>query len=93
MSRLLEELPVGTPVHAKDGVRVGEVRAVYGSGDGRVAEFLLVRWSVRDEEALVAADEVTQISEQGVTLGKNAGSYDLLAAFDPSANPMLHRLV
>ena len=93
MPRLLEELQPGTPVRANDGTQVGEIRAVYGSGNGRVAEFLLVYWNKRGEEALIAADEVTQVSDDdGVVLARSEGSYDQLPAFDPSVNPMLHRL-
>jgi hypothetical protein len=92
MPRLLEELTPGTPVRAADGSLLGEVRAVYGSGNGLVAEFLLVYWHKRGEEALVAADEVTRVTEDGVDLARNDSTYEQLAAFDPSVNPMLHRL-
>jgi hypothetical protein len=92
MPRLLEELQPGTPVCANDGGQVGEIRAVYGSGNGRVAEFLLVHWLKRGEEALVAADEVTRVSDDGVELARSAAAYEQLPAFDPSVNPMLHRL-
>ena len=92
MSKLLEELQPGTPVRAHDGTQIGEIRAVYGSGKARVAEFLLVHWIKRGEEALVAADEVTNVNEDGVLLGRSEAIYEQLAAFDPSANPLLHRL-
>ncbi len=92
MPRLLEELQPGTPVLANDGTQVGEIRAVYGSGNARVAEFLLVLWNKRGEEALVGSDEVTNVTEHGVLLARNEASYEQLASFDPSANPMLHRL-
>ena len=92
MPRLLDQLEPGTPVLANDGLRVGDVRAIYGSGDARVVEFLLVHWTERDEDALVGADEVTTVGDDGVTLGKHAASYADLPAFDPSANPVLHRL-
>ncbi len=92
MSKLLADLPAGTPVRANDGTDIGEVRAVYGSGEARVAEFLLVFWRKRGEEALVAADEVESVGTQGVTLSRSEGIYDDLPAFEPSVNPMLHRL-
>ncbi len=92
MSRLLEDLVPGTPVRDDSGAHVGEIRAVYGSGAGRGAEFLLVRWTARDEDALVPADEVSRIDEQGVTLVSSEATYEQLPAFDPSANPMLRRL-
>lgn len=92
MPRLLEELQPGTPVLAQDGTQLGDIRAVYGYGNGRVAEFLLVHWDKRGEDALVAADEVTQVSDDGVTLSRSGSAYDQLPAFDPSVNPLLHRL-
>lgn len=92
MPRLLEDLQPGTPVQAANGEPVGEVRAVYGLGDARVAEYLLVYWSDRGEEALLNADEVSTITNQGVVLRSNGSSYVDLPAFDPSTNPMLHRL-
>ena len=92
MARLLEDQPPGTRVFDADHAPVGEVRAVYGSGDGRLAEFVLVYWTKRGEAALVPADDVTAIEENGIILTHKAGAYDGLAAFDPSANPMLHRL-
>lgn len=91
MPRLLEELAPGTPVRTAGGVLAGEVRAVYGSGEARSAEFLLVFWTGRNEEALIGAEEVLNIaSDGGVEL--RCTSYDELPAFDPSANPQLHRL-
>lgn len=92
MPKLLEELQSGTPVRSHDGTQIGEIRAVYGSGNARVAEFLLVHWLKRDEDALVAADEVTNVDDDGVLLGHSEAAYEQLAAFDPSANPLLHRL-
>ncbi len=91
MSRLLEELRPGTPVRTSDGANAGEVRAVYGSGQARGAEFLLVYWTGREEETLIGADEVLSIAaDGGVEL--RCTSYPELPAFDPSANPQLHRL-
>jgi hypothetical protein len=88
----LEDLKPGTPVLTTDGTTVGEIRAVYGSGNARVAEFLQVHWNKRGEDALVAADEVTNVTDDGVVLARSEASYEQLAAFDPSANPLLHRL-
>lgn len=89
---MLAELRNGTPVRGNDGSALGEVRAVYGAGEGRVAEFLLVHWQSRGEATLVAADEVTRIEEDGVVLAGRASSYDNLPSFDPAKNPLLHRL-
>lgn len=92
MPRLLEELRPGTPVLDSNGTDVGEVRAVYGSGDARTVEFVLVYWTSRGEEALVPADEAMNVDDHGVTLRQSAASYDERPAFNPSANPLLHRL-
>jgi hypothetical protein len=92
MPRLLEDLQPGTPVQAANGEQVGEVRAVYGLGDARAAEYLLVYWTERGEEALLNAEEVSTITDQGAVLRSNGSSYADLPAFEPSANPMLHRL-
>jgi uncharacterized protein (DUF433 family) len=92
MTRLLEDLQPGTPVFDGEGTRVGEIRAVYASGEARGAEFLLVYWDRRGEEALVPADDVAEMTDAGVVLMSSAATYDELAAFDPAANPALHRL-
>lgn len=92
MPRLLEDLQPGTAVSAANGERVGEVRAVYGLGDGRAAEYLLVYWTQRDEEALLDAEEVSTITNEGVVLRSSGYTYADLPAFEPSANPMLHKL-
>ncbi|HET7815887.1 MAG TPA: PRC-barrel domain-containing protein [Candidatus Baltobacteraceae bacterium] len=92
MATLLEEVTPGTPVVDRTGESLGEVRAVYGSGEGRLAEFVLVFWTARGAEALVPADDVESVSGGRVTLMGSAASYESLAAFDPSANPQLHRL-
>lgn len=92
MPRLLEELQPGAPVRDTNGSQIGEVRAVYGSGNARGAEFLLVFWTSRGEEALVPADEAMSVGDEGVTLRQSAASYEDRPAFDPAANPLLHRL-
>jgi hypothetical protein len=92
MPRLLEELSAGTPVRDNTGAQVGEVRAVYGSGDGRGAEYILVYWTQRGEEALIPADEAMNVADDGVTLRQSGAAYGDRPAFDPSANPLIHRL-
>ncbi len=92
MPRLLEELQPGTPVRDDAGASVGEIRAVYGSGDAQSAEFLLVYWSGREEEALVPADEVMHVGDDGITLRQSVLAYEDQPAFDPASNPALHRL-
>lgn len=92
MPRLLENLQPGTAVQAANGESIGEVRAVYGLGESRAAQYLLVYWTQRGEEALVNAEEVSTITAEGVVLRSNGVSYADLPAFEPSANPMLHRL-
>lgn len=92
MPRLLEDLQPGTPVRDTNGVQIGEIRAVYASGNAQGAEFLLVYWTSRREEALVPADEAASVGDEGVTLRQSAASYADRPAFDPAANPLLHRL-
>jgi len=92
MPKLLENLQSGTPVLASNGEPMGEVRAVYGSGESRGAQYLLVFWTGRDEEALLNVDEVDRIGDDGVVLRSSASTYADLPAFRPSANPVLHRL-
>jgi hypothetical protein len=92
MPRLLEDLQAGTPVFFGDGSEAGEMRAVYASGEARGAAFLLVFWNERGEEALLPADEALDVTEKGVVLRSSAAAYRDLAAFNPSANPLLHRL-
>lgn len=92
MSKLLEDLQPGTPVLASNDEPLGEVRAVYGSGESRGAQFLLVFWTGRDEEALLNVDEVDRIGDTGVVLRSTRLTYADLPAFQPSANPVLHRL-
>lgn len=76
----------------EDGKDVGEVRALYALGESRLAEFVLIRWTKRNEDALLPADDVSTIGELGIVLAHKEAAYDRLAAFDPSANPMLNRL-
>lgn len=90
--RLLDQLEPGTPVIDGSGARAGEVRAIYGSGDARVVEFVLVHWTQRGEDALIGADEVIEVAEDGVTLAKDTSSYADLPAFNPAVNPVLRKL-
>lgn len=92
MPRLLENLQPGTAVLGANGQAIGEVRGVYASGESRGAQYLLVNWTSRGEEALLKVDEVSTITEQGVVLRSNASTYEDLPSFQPSVNPMLHRL-
>ena len=92
MPKLLEELQSGTPVLASNDEPLGEVRAVYALGESRGAQYLLVFWNGRDEEALLNVDEVDRIGDAGVVLRSIGAAYAELPAFHPSANPMLHRL-
>ena len=91
MARLLEELSAGTPVRTAQGEIAGELRAVFGLGESRGAEFLLVYWNARGEETLVGAQEVMNIAADG-TLELRLADYDDLPAYRSNANPNLHRL-
>ena len=93
MPRLLEELQAGTPVRDMNGSHIGEVRAVYGSGGARTAEFLLVYWTARGEEALVPADEAMHVGERRREPTALRGLVRGSPGVDnPGANPVLHRL-
>lgn len=92
MPKLLEELQNGTPVCDNRGSRVGEVRAVYASGEALGVEYVLVYWTARGEEALIPADEVMHVGDDGVTLRLSADSYADRPAFNPKANPLLRPL-
>ena len=92
MPRLLEELEPGTPVRDSNGTQIGEVRGVYASGDTRSAQYVMVYWSARAQEALIPVDEATNVNEDGVTLRQPAAAYDDRPAFDPAANPLIRRL-
>jgi|GEM_PF-1646998 len=91
-AKLLEDLEPGTPVRTCDGEPAGEIRGVYASGETRDAAFLLVYWNERSGEALVGADEVMRIGDDGVELRSSMLVYRELAAFDPSHNALLHRI-
>lgn len=92
MPRLLEDLEPGTPVRDSNGTQIGEVRGVYASGDTRSAEYVLVYWTERGEEALIPVDEAMNVSDDGMILRQNGASYADRPAFDPSANPLIRRL-
>jgi hypothetical protein len=92
MPRLLADLRAGTPVLDNSGAQIGEVRSVYGSGDAQSVEYILVFWNARGEEALIPADEAMRIDDDGVTLRQSGEAYNDRPAFDPAANPLLHRL-
>lgn len=92
MPRLLEDLEPGTPVRESNGTQIGEVRGVYASGDTRSAQYVLVYWTQRGEEALIPVDEAMNLSDDGMTLRQSAAWYADRPAFDPSANPLIRRL-
>lgn len=92
MPRLLEDLQPGTPVRDNANTQVGEVRGVYAYGDTRSAEYVLVYWTARGEEALIPVDEAMNVTEDGMILRQTGPAYEDRPAFDPSANPLIRRL-
>ncbi|HEY8314445.1 MAG TPA: hypothetical protein VIG51_09765 [Candidatus Baltobacteraceae bacterium] len=92
MAKLLEDLDPGTPVRCGDGVVAGEVRAVYSTGESRMAEYLCVYWTARGEETLVPTDEVLTIEDGAVVLRLTLQGYADLVGFDAASNPLLRRL-
>ena len=92
MARLLKDLQPGTPVHATDRENVAEIRGVFASGDSRSVHYVLVRWTDSGEETLLDAKEILSIENEGVLLCSERETYRSIPAFDPSANPLMHRL-
>jgi len=92
MPRLLETLEYGTPLLSATEGKVGEVRGVFAIGETRVPVSLLVYWDDTHEETLLDADEVLTISDDGVVLRSVRKMYEVLPAYDPRTNPLLHRL-
>lgn len=92
MAKKLEDLQPGAPVRCEDGPEAGEVRGVYTTGDSRMPEFLGVRWLGGADEILVPTDQVLRIDGGTAVLSGSQSSYDDSVAFDPAANPLVHRL-
>jgi hypothetical protein len=91
MAKLLRDLDPGTPVRCGHEP-VGEVRAVYATGESRVPEYLCIYWTLRGEETLVETDEVLNIEDDIVVLRSSREAYADLIAFDPAQDPLLWRL-
>ncbi len=92
MAKKLEDLEPGDPICCEDGPKAGEVRGIYTKGASRVPEFLGVRWHGGRDEFLVSTDQVLRIEGNMAVLSGSQASYDDLVAFDPAADPLLHRL-
>lgn len=92
MPRLLEELQPGTPVRDNAGTQIGEVRGVYAYGETLSAEYVLVFWTARGEEALIPVDEAMNVTDDGMILRQSGAAYADRPAFDPSVNPLIRRL-
>lgn len=73
---------------------VGSVDGVYAEGASQVAEYIVVRWTSRnDEPVLVATKDVTNIEPRGVILmGEDPDQYITAPLFNPKSYPSLRRL-
>ncbi|MBV8689678.1 MAG: hypothetical protein JOZ59_06190 [Candidatus Eremiobacteraeota bacterium] len=91
MKKRLEELDPGTAVFIDDR-QVGEVRAVYAGGEGKLPEYLTLYCNSRDAELLVPANEVLSLEDRGVILAGPAQSYANLMTFDAASRPGLRRI-
>jgi len=92
MARMLEDLEPGTPVYLGD-LQVGFVRAVYAEGDARLAESLLVEWTARSAELLIATKDVASIEEKGVILmGDDPRDYAEIPDFDEANYPTIRKI-
>ncbi|MDQ6931014.1 MAG: hypothetical protein M3126_10160 [Candidatus Eremiobacteraeota bacterium] len=91
MSKLLEELPLGTSVFVGEQ-QVGDVRGIYSLGDSKLAEYLNVYWSTMQTELLVPTTEVRDIEVRGVVLQGPIETYADLARFDEPSRPDITRL-
>jgi hypothetical protein len=92
MARLLEDLEVGTPVYLGES-RVGYVCGVYAEGDARLAEYLVVNWTSRAADVLIATKDVVSLEEKGVILmGEDPRSYATVPSFEASMYPTIRRI-
>jgi hypothetical protein len=92
MAYTLETLQSGTPVYVGT-TRVGDVRAVYTSGNSRQAELIVVHWDDRNEPVAVPATEVASVDGGGVRLvAPELVTYATLSTFDPARFPTVHPL-
>jgi hypothetical protein len=74
-------------------VRVGDVRAIYTSGNSRAAELVVVHWTERGEDVAVPAGEVSTVDDAGVRLiAPEITTYATLSTFDPARFPTVHPL-
>jgi hypothetical protein len=92
MARLLEDIEPGTPVYLND-LQVGTVSGVYAQGAARLAEYVLIAWTERDDEVLVATKEVASLEAKGVILmGEDPQGYVELPPFVEANYPAIRRL-
>jgi hypothetical protein len=75
----------GTPVISGDGERMGEVREVLGSDAEDIFHGLRVRLADQRRDVMVAADDVTRISSEGVRTSLIRSEAEAMTAYDETA--------
>ena len=72
----------GTAVFSSDNVRVGDVREVLGSDAEDIFHGLRVRLTAAKRDVMVAADDVTEMSTDGVRTSLTMAEIDATPAYD-----------
>jgi hypothetical protein len=75
----------GTPVISSDSERAGEVREVLGSDAEDIFHGLRVKLADQRRDVMVAADDVTGMSGDGVLTSLTRVEIEALAAYDETA--------
>ena len=75
----------GTPAISSDGERLGEVREVLGSDAEDIFHGLRVRLANQRRDVMIAADDVTGISGDGVRTSLTKPETEAMAAYDETS--------
>lgn len=75
----------GTPVIGSDGERLGAVREVLGSDAEDIFHGLRVRLADQRRDVMIAADDVADISGDGVRTSLTGPDVEAMAPYDESA--------
>ncbi len=75
----------GTPVISSDNERAGEVREVLGSDAEDIFHGVRVRLAGQRRDVMVAADQVTSMSADGVRTSLTRSEIEAIAAYDETA--------
>jgi hypothetical protein len=93
VAQRLETLEPGTPVWCGE-TRVGSVEGVYAEGNAAVAEYMVVRWDLRNgTPVLIATKDVDSLEKRGVELmGEDPQQYVTAPRYDEKLYPSLRRI-